>query len=165
MSKIQGTVQAISGGGGGVSDGDKGDVVVSSGATVWTVKSEVIDDRVAALLVAGANVTLTYNDAANTLTVAASGGGGGGASLTNVTLTVASSTLYSEIIVADASVSATSKILASFAPTLDAENDTEELTDSGIVLEAIAETGQIRFILAGEHRFVGPFPINYGVFT
>lgn len=40
--------------------------------------AEAVDDRVAALLVAGSNVTLTYNDAANTLTVAASGGGGGG---------------------------------------------------------------------------------------
>jgi vancomycin permeability regulator SanA len=40
--------------------------------------TEAIDDRVAALLVAGANVTLTYNDPANTLTIAASGGGGGG---------------------------------------------------------------------------------------
>lgn len=36
--------------------------------------SEAVDDRVSALLVAGAGVTLTYNDAANTLTVAASGG-------------------------------------------------------------------------------------------
>ena len=41
--------------------------------------SEAVDDRVNALLVEGANVTLTYNDVANTLTVAASGGGGGGA--------------------------------------------------------------------------------------
>lgn len=41
--------------------------------------SEAIDDRVAALLVAGANVTLTYDDTANTLTIASSGGGGGGA--------------------------------------------------------------------------------------
>jgi len=37
--------------------------------------SELVDDRVAALLVAGTNVTLTYNDGANTLTIAASGGG------------------------------------------------------------------------------------------
>lgn len=35
---------------------------------------EAVDDRVAALLVQGSNVTLTYNDAANTLTIAASGG-------------------------------------------------------------------------------------------
>jgi hypothetical protein len=40
--------------------------------------SETIDDRVAALLVAGSNVTLTYNDPANTLTIASTGGGGGG---------------------------------------------------------------------------------------
>lgn len=38
--------------------------------------AEAVDDRVGALLVAGTNVTLTYNDAANTLTIAASGGGG-----------------------------------------------------------------------------------------
>lgn len=35
--------------------------------------SEAVDDRVAALLVAGANISLTYNDPANTLTVAFSG--------------------------------------------------------------------------------------------
>jgi len=38
--------------------------------------SESIDDRVAALLVAGTNITLTYNDAGNSLTIAAAGGGG-----------------------------------------------------------------------------------------
>jgi hypothetical protein len=34
--------------------------------------NESVDDRVAALLVAGANVTLTYNDPSNTLTIASS---------------------------------------------------------------------------------------------
>lgn len=38
--------------------------------------AEAVDDRVAALLVAGSNITLTYNDAAGSLTVAAAGGGG-----------------------------------------------------------------------------------------
>lgn len=38
--------------------------------------SEAVDDRVASLLVAGSNVTLTYNDVANTLTIAAAGSGG-----------------------------------------------------------------------------------------
>lgn len=41
--------------------------------------NELIDDRVAALLVAGANVTLTYDDAAGTLSIASSGGGGSAA--------------------------------------------------------------------------------------
>lgn len=39
--------------------------------------AESVDDRVAALLVAGTNITLTYSDVSNTLTIAASGGGGG----------------------------------------------------------------------------------------
>lgn len=37
--------------------------------------SEAVDDEVASLLVAGTNVTLTYNDAANTLTIASTGSG------------------------------------------------------------------------------------------
>jgi hypothetical protein len=37
--------------------------------------NEAVDDRVGALLVAGSNVTLTYNDAGNALTIASSGGG------------------------------------------------------------------------------------------
>lgn len=42
--------------------------------------SESIDDRVAALLVAGTNITLTYNDASNTLTIASTGSSGIGGS-------------------------------------------------------------------------------------
>jgi hypothetical protein len=42
--------------------------------------AEAVDDRVAALIVAGANITTTYDDAAGTLTLSATGGGGGGAS-------------------------------------------------------------------------------------
>lgn len=126
--RADGTWAAPSGGG-GVSDGDKGDVTVSSSGTVWTIDTsavtyakiqdvsatsrvlgrktagagvieeltaadlrtllalvasdisnfdEAVDDRAAALFVAGANITLTYNDVANTLTIASSGGGGGG---------------------------------------------------------------------------------------
>lgn len=44
--------------------------------------NELVDDRVSSLLVAGTNITLTYNDPANTLTVAASGGGGNSVSVT-----------------------------------------------------------------------------------
>lgn len=38
--------------------------------------SEAVDDRVSSLLVAGSNVTLTYNDAANTLEIGAASGSG-----------------------------------------------------------------------------------------
>lgn len=49
--------------------------------------SEAVDDRVASLLVAGTNVSLNYNDAANTLTINATGGGGGGSGA-NLTATL-----------------------------------------------------------------------------
>lgn len=51
--------------------------------------SEAVDDRVAALLVQGTGVTLSYNDGANTLTISATGGGGA----TNLTATAAPTTV------------------------------------------------------------------------
>ena len=56
---------------------------VGDGVTAWAaldymgavVADEVIDDRVAALVVAGTNMTITYNDGAGTLTFDATGGG------------------------------------------------------------------------------------------
>jgi hypothetical protein len=54
----------------------KADTGHTQAASTITDFSEAVDDRVAALLVAGANVTLNYNDSAGTLTVASSGGAG-----------------------------------------------------------------------------------------
>ena len=61
---------------------------VRPGTTDWTgiankpstfpPDPEAVDDRVAALLVAGSNITLTYDDAGNALTVASTASGGGG---------------------------------------------------------------------------------------
>lgn len=53
--------------------------------------SEAVDDRVSALIVAGANVSATYNDPANTLTIAVSG-----VSLTGHTHTSADITDFNE---------------------------------------------------------------------
>jgi len=44
--------------------------------TVTQYTDEMVDDRVAALLVEGANITLTYDDGANTLTIDAASGSG-----------------------------------------------------------------------------------------
>lgn len=44
---------------------------------------ETIDDRVSSLLVAGTNITLTYNDIANTLTIASTSGSVGGTGTIN----------------------------------------------------------------------------------
>ena len=45
--------------------------VLTEGSTNLYFTNERVDDRVNALLTAGANITLTYDDAANTLTIAA----------------------------------------------------------------------------------------------
>ncbi len=55
--------------------------------------SEAVDDRVNALVVAGTNMTITYNDGANTLTFDATGGGGGA---TNLTYTAATRVMASD---------------------------------------------------------------------
>lgn len=50
----------------------------NKGTQVDSETFEVIDDRVAQILTAGANVTIVYNDVANTITISSTGGGGGG---------------------------------------------------------------------------------------
>jgi hypothetical protein len=62
--------------------------------------SESVDDRVAALLVQGANITLTYNDVANTLTIASSGGGGGAPTTASYVTLATDATLTSERVLA-----------------------------------------------------------------
>jgi hypothetical protein len=92
------------------------------------------------------------------------GGGGGGLTLTQVTLTVSPvAYAYKEVVVADGTVTALSKITADLVPELDAENDIEGLADMGMRVWAIAEAGQVRFVLTSSGAFVGPFKVNYGV--
>lgn len=52
-------------------------IVHNHTASEVTDFAEAVDDRVAALLVAGTNISLVYDDALNTLTISATGGGGG----------------------------------------------------------------------------------------
>jgi hypothetical protein len=47
-------------------------------ASTITDFAEAVDDRMNVVIVAGANITRTYDDAAGTLTIASTGGGGGG---------------------------------------------------------------------------------------
>ena len=53
---------------------------IASGTVNLYQNPENIQDEVNSLLVAGTNITLTYDDVANTLTIDAAGGGGGGSS-------------------------------------------------------------------------------------
>lgn len=69
-----GAVDSVNGQNGTVSL-DTDDVPEGSNNLYHT--SERVDDRIASLLVAGANITLTYDDNSNTLTVASTASGGG----------------------------------------------------------------------------------------
>lgn len=95
LAALEREIAAGGGGGGGsvawgditgtlAAQGDLQTALNGKAATVHTHTSaavtdfaEAVDDRVAALLTAGTNITLTYNDGAGTLTIDAAGGGGG----------------------------------------------------------------------------------------
>jgi hypothetical protein len=83
------------------------------------------------------------------------------------TLTVSPVALtgYAEIIVTNASVSATSRITAALVGQLDAENDLEEIQDSDLRLFGIPEAGQVRFVITANSPIAGPFNVNYEVYT
>lgn len=69
-----------------------GNTTIAIPASQVTDFSEAVDDRVAALAVAGTNMTITYNDAAGTLTFDAAGGGAG----TNLSYTAATRVIASD---------------------------------------------------------------------
>ena len=58
--------------------------------------NEAVDDRVAALLVAGSGIGLSYNDAANTLTISATGGITGSGTADQIAYWTAANTLASD---------------------------------------------------------------------
>lgn len=75
VQALTGTLQLRGTGNTGIAIDSAGVADFANAPTIAGVGlAETIDDRVATLLVQGTGITLTYNDAANTLTVAASGG-------------------------------------------------------------------------------------------
>lgn len=86
--------------------------------------SEAVDDRVAGLLQQGSGIALTYNDTANTLTIAVAGGGGGGGPITSLDIIDATAPGRTLLTAADATTqrtalglgSAATQATASFAP-------------------------------------------------
>lgn len=67
---------------------------ISEGSTNLYQNPENIQDEVNNLLVAGTNITLTYDDVANTLTIDAAGGSSGSSSFTGLTDTPSSYTSF-----------------------------------------------------------------------
>lgn len=119
--------------------------------------SESIDDRVAALLTAGTNITLTYNDAGNTLTIAASGGAGLSG---QATVTVPNNRIeWSETVTATG-VTGASRIFLTVAPHVDADENDAEMLDIA-AMSAAPGTDQITVELAFSTPTAGPIKLNW----
>jgi hypothetical protein len=126
-------------------------------ASTITDFSEAVDDRVAALLAAGANITLTYNDVSNTLTIAASGGSG----LSGLaTVSVPNNRLEWSETVAATGVTASQRIMVSIGSHLDADENDAEMLDVA-AMSAAAGTDQITFEMAFAVPVAGPIKINW----
>lgn len=134
----------------------KAATVHTHASTAITDFSEAVDDRVAALLTAGTNITLTYNDAGNTLTIAASGGGLSG----QATVTVPNNRIeWSETVTATG-VTGASRIFLTVAPHVDADENDAEMLDIA-AMSAAPGTDQITVELAFPTPAAGPIKINW----
>lgn len=108
--RADGTWAAPSGGGASITVKDEGSTLTTAltsidfvgdqiiatntgGAVTVAVNSEAIQDMIATFLVAGSNITLTYNDAGNTLTIDAASGGAITSKDEGVTLTSATTSM------------------------------------------------------------------------
>jgi hypothetical protein len=113
--------------------------------------SETIDDRVATLIVAGANVTKTYDDAAGTLTIASTAAGGGAVPVGSIYYQWSSSTT-----VADPTagfIRANNATLAS-ATTISVSEEDEANADRATILNQIVAGGILRIQKLADGSYV-----------
>ncbi len=125
--------------------------------------SEAVDDRVGALLVAGTNITLTYNDAGNSLTIDAAGGGGGSATMYQTTIDFGSTEKSDEVFnIVNASIGASSKIMAFVTWISTLGRDPDEIMADPISISVEPLSGSMNvYASAVEGTVNGKYAINY----
>lgn len=125
-------------------------------AAAITDFAEAVDDRVAALLVQGSGVTLTYDDVAGTLTVSAAASILSGQAV----ITVPNNRLeWSETVTATG-VTPANRIFPSIAPHDDADENDAEMLDVA-AMSVAAGTNQITVEMAFSTPTAGPIKINW----
>jgi hypothetical protein len=117
---------------------------------------------VTAINAVGAGVVATVVSGVGILTIA--GGGGGSATVTQVEVTCPYPAKYSHvgIIVTDAAVSPTSKIVLSLAGVAETKANSSDTVDM-LDMKAVPGTGQFEFQASFMNPFGGPLTINYMV--
>lgn len=170
ISTITGLREALaaSGGGGGVTDGDKGDVVVSGSGVTWTVDAGVVTNaKLATVATAtlkgrstagtGAVEDLSAATARTLLNVA------DGATRTikgTATVTVANNQQEDTEIVTAVGVTPSSVIQVWLAPTTSDDENEPEMLDL-VAIGAVPLTGQIEITLSFSAPTAGPVKLNW----
>lgn len=111
----------------------------------------------------GVGVALYVTDTTGAVAYALNNSGNVAASATLNVTPVANG--YAEVVLPYAGLTAAAKVIAAFSPSLDEENDAEEISDAQLRLTAVPEAGQIRFVFISANGcpFVGAFKVHYQV--